>query len=129
MSQASTTVTAQQTTTNTTAATANKGSSSFLTRSKTFEKLAKWAFSMCNSDKETGKINKTELYAGILLVHLNLAKYAGPAACYPPSRATVENLFDLIDEDQSQAIDEREFIQILKICSVDIASRRLHEWQ
>jgi hypothetical protein len=52
-----------------------------LTRSKPFRKLATWAFSVCDSDK-TGEVGKTELYCGLLLVHLNLAKYAGPAACY-----------------------------------------------
>jgi hypothetical protein len=34
-----------------------------------------------DSDK-TGDVRKTELYFGFLLVHLNLAEYAGPAACY-----------------------------------------------
>ena len=52
-----------------------------LTRTKAFKKLTKWAFQVCDNN-HTGSINKTELYAGFLLVHLNLAKYAGPAACY-----------------------------------------------
>jgi Ca2+-binding EF-hand superfamily protein len=127
MSQATTAAEAAQPTapssTTTTTTTKMGSSSSYLTRTKTFEKLAKYAFAMCNSDKESGKIDKTELYAGILLVHLNLAKYAGAAACYPPSRATVEKLFDVVDVDNSKTIDEQEFIHILKICSVDIASR------
>ena len=29
-----------------------------------------------------GEVTKDELYAGLLLVHLNLAKFAGAAACY-----------------------------------------------
>ena len=124
MSQATTAAEAAHPTKPSTTITTKMGSSSsFLTRTKTFEKLAKYAFDMCNSDKESGEIDKTELYAGILLVHLNLAKYAGAAACYPPSRATVEKLFDVVDVDNSKTIDEREFIHILKICSVDIASR------
>jgi hypothetical protein len=53
----------------------------FLTSSKAFKSLCKWAFDVCDSNG-TGAINETELYAGFLLVHLNLAKYAGPAACY-----------------------------------------------
>jgi len=57
----------------------NKGS--WLTRSRGFQHLCKWAFGVCDSNG-TGSINKTELYAGFLLVHLTLAKYAGPAACY-----------------------------------------------
>lgn len=59
----------------------NQGSGNVLTRSKPFRKLATWAFSVCDSDK-TGEVGKLELYCGLLLVHLNLAKYAGPAACY-----------------------------------------------
>jgi hypothetical protein len=59
----------------------SKGSGNVLTRSKPFGKLAQWAFSVCDSDN-TGEVGKTELYCGLLLVHLNLAKYAGPAACY-----------------------------------------------
>ena len=52
-----------------------------LIRSKPFQKLVEWAFDVCDSD-QTGEVGKPELYAGLLLVHLNLAKYAGPAACY-----------------------------------------------
>lgn len=29
-----------------------------------------------------GEIDKVELYAGLLMIHLKIAKYAGPAACY-----------------------------------------------
>jgi hypothetical protein len=52
-----------------------------LTRSKPFKAIVKRAFKVCDND-QTGEINKLELYAGLLLVHLKLAKYAGPAACY-----------------------------------------------
>jgi hypothetical protein len=45
----------------------------FLTRTKAFQGLVAWAFSVCDNDK-TGEINKLELYAGILLVHVTLAK-------------------------------------------------------
>ena len=41
----------------------------------------KWAFKVCDQNG-SGRINKTELYTGMLLVYLNLAKYVGPAACY-----------------------------------------------
>jgi hypothetical protein len=63
------------------------------------------------------------MYAGILLVHVNLAKYAGAAACYPPTRAVVHDLFQGADADNSGTIDEKEFLEIVKVCSVDIASR------
>ena len=106
--------------------------------------LVNKAFAICDSD-QTGHVCKTELYAGLLLVHrtwytcvffvgvvvvvvvvkmptsmillspphsslptphphpppVNLAKYAGPAACYPPTRAVVDQLFDAADADHS----------------------------
>ena len=52
-----------------------------LTRTRAFKRLLKWSFDVCDHDK-TGEVGKTELYAGVLLVHLNLAKYCGPAACF-----------------------------------------------
>jgi hypothetical protein len=53
----------------------------FLTRLKAFQKLSDMSFDICDPDK-TGAVGKSDLYAGVILVHLNLAKYAGPAACY-----------------------------------------------
>ena len=96
--------------------------SSILTNTAAFRRLARWAFGVCDNDK-TGRINQDEMYAGILLVHVNLAKYAGAAACYPPTRAVVDELFVGADKDHSGTIDEEEFLEIVKICSVDIASR------
>jgi hypothetical protein len=101
-----------------------KESGSFLTRSRAFKKLTKWAFSVCDSDK-TGQLGKSELFAGLLLVHINLAKYAGAAACYPPSREVVEELFDASDDDHSGYIDEEEFTSIVVICCGQIFSRIL----
>jgi hypothetical protein len=95
-----------------------------ITRTKTFSKLVHWAFTICDTKKE-GRIGKSELYAGILLVHLTLAKYAGPAACYPPTIDVVYNLFDAADDDNSGTIDEEEFQQIVIICFGQITSRIL----
>jgi hypothetical protein len=53
----------------------------FLTRLKAFQKLSDMSFDICDPEK-TGAVGKSDLYAGVILVHLNLAKYAGPAACY-----------------------------------------------
>jgi len=93
-----------------------------LTRTKMFRKLTKKAFEQCDKNK-TGKIGKTELYTGIILVHLQLAKYVGPAACSPPSRETIDKLFDASDDDKSGYIDENEFAQIMVICFGQITSR------
>lgn len=113
-SAASTSATTTRTTTATT----------FLTRSKLFQRLTRWAFSVCDVDG-TGHVNKDELYAGILLVHLQLAKYTGSAACYPPTRRVIEQLFEASDDDQSGFIDETEFTQIMVICCAQIMSRIL----
>mmetsp|Transcript_27309 Transcript_27309/g.80455 ORF Transcript_27309/g.80455 Transcript_27309/m.80455 type:complete len:219 (-) Transcript_27309:319-975(-) len=92
------------------------------TKTKGFKKLTKWAFDICDENK-SGQINKTELYAGLILVHLNLAKYAGPAACYPPTRETVDKLFDAADHDNSGGIDEDEFNLIMVILCSGITFR------
>lgn len=54
--------------------------SSILTRSRAFRRLTKWAFEQVESN-QSGTVDKKELYAGLLLIHLKLAIYAGPAAC------------------------------------------------
>ena len=101
-----------------------QGGFDWLTRSKPFRKLTKWAFQQCDLD-QTGKIGKPELYAGILLVHVQLAKYAGAAACYPPSRQAIYELFDASDDDNSGSIDENEFGIIMVVCCAQISSRIL----
>jgi hypothetical protein len=57
------------------------------------------------------------------LVHLQLAKHAGVAACYPPSREAIYNLFLASDDNQSGSIDENEFLQIMTIACTQISSR------
>jgi hypothetical protein len=99
-----------------------QGSLNWLTRTKSFRRLTKWAFVQCDVSGN-GKLTKTEMYSGILLVHLELAKYAGAAACYPPTKAVIDQLFDASDDDTSGFIDEDEFIKIMVICCAQIASR------
>lgn len=94
----------------------------WITRTKTFQQLTSWAFHVCDANG-SGKIGKTELYAGILLVHLQLAKYMGAAACYPPSKEIIDQLFIASDADGSGAIDEEEFTKIMVICCAQITSR------
>jgi EF hand len=96
--------------------------SNILTRSVTFRKISHWAFVQCDTDR-TGHIQRQELYAGILLVHIQLAKHVGVAACYPPSRQVMDNLFHAADDNQSGTIDENEFLQIMMIACTQISSR------
>ena len=98
--------------------------SALLTHTAAFGRLTRWAFQVCDADG-TGHINQTELYAGILLVHVNLAKYAGAAACYPPTRRVCDDLFAAADADASGYIEQGEFLEIVQICSMDIAARMI----
>lgn len=56
------------TTTTTTSTPLNEEKLNFLTKSKPFRLLVDKAFATCDGDK-TGHVSKTELYAGLLLVH------------------------------------------------------------
>ena len=61
-------------------------------------------------------INEAELYAGLLLMHLKLAKNAGPAACYPPDRASVDRrMFWAADPDKSGTLNRKEFHWVMGI--------------
>lgn len=60
-----------------------------------------------------------------MLVHIQFAKYAGAAACYPPSRMVVDVIFNAHDKNQDGTVDEEEFTQILVVCCAQITSRIL----
>ncbi len=51
-----------------------------LTQSKAFHRLVDWAYGVCDT-KKTNHISSEQLYSGLLLVHLNLARFCGSAAC------------------------------------------------
>ena len=61
-----------------------------LTRSKPFQKLVDKVFKACDTSK-TGSVSKSELYVGLLSIHITLARYAGPAACFVSSREFQKN--------------------------------------
>jgi hypothetical protein len=54
--------------------------SSWLTRTKYFQKAVDASFDMVDVDK-SGDVTLDEMYAGLLLVHLRLAVYVGAPAC------------------------------------------------
>ena len=56
---------------------------------------------------------------------VNLAKYAGPAACYPPTRQVSNQLFDAADANKSGTIDKNEFVKIMGIACGQILGRIL----
>lgn len=95
-----------------------------MTQSKAFRDVVSKAFDVCD-DSGDGIIDEAELYAGLLLVHLNLAKHAGPAACYPPTRKVCDRLFEIADRDQTGGIDRTEFQYIVGVLCAQILSRML----
>lgn len=99
-------------------------SKSIILRSKWFERLVSYVFDLVDVD-QSGKICKKELYAGLILVHLKLAAYIGPAACRPASREYVEEVFDTLDVDGSGFLSRKEFRVAMTIFCSQIVSRVL----
>jgi hypothetical protein len=52
----------------------------WLARTKFFQRMCDWAFTVVDQDG-SGNVDEKELYSGLLLIHLKLGSYAGPAAC------------------------------------------------
>ena len=75
-----------------------------------------------------GTLDAVELYSGVLLIHLELAKYFGPAACKPPGRAQVESLFRTFDSDNSGDLDKAEFCALSTLLLSNIAGRVLFQF-
>lgn len=75
-----------------------QGKKAFFTKSKVFKNMVDKAFVVIDADG-SGEIDKKELYAGLILIHLRLAAYVGAAACRPASKEYVEEIFDSLDKD------------------------------
>jgi hypothetical protein len=101
---------------------AKTDTSSFLAKSKHFHKLVDWAFDAVDVD-QSGLVDKKELYSGLILIHLKLASYLGPAACRPASRTHVYEIFDLIDFDHSGNLNRVEFGTVMLLFSSQIITR------
>lgn len=95
---------------------------SLITRSKAFKNLVDYTFNAIDSD-QSGSIDKKELYTGLILVHLKIAAYVGPAACSPASKEYVENMFDMLDKDKNGSLDKEEFTQLMMILCSQITTR------
>jgi hypothetical protein len=94
-----------------------------LVESAAFKGLSEWAFSVCDSEGD-GRIQREELYSGILLVHLHLAKYVGVAACQPLNRTQVDELFEMAaSHNNAKTIGQREFEDIVVYSCAHIGSR------
>lgn len=104
----------------------------WMQKNAAFKALTTWAFDKCDAAGD-GRINRDELYAGILLVHLHLAKYVGMTACNPLNRTVVDELFDLAAKqdawslvvDGRQTIGREAFGEIVVLSCAKIASHVL----
>lgn len=95
---------------------------SWLTRSKRFRQLSNWAFDVIDTDG-SGNVDEKELYSGLLLIHLKLGCYAGPAACRPVDRQLVHDIFRKMDVDQSGSLDREEFLQVMMVLCSNVLTR------
>ena len=95
---------------------------SWLTRTKRFCQLSNWAFDVIDTDG-SGSVDEKELYSGLLLIHLKLGCYAGPAACRPVDRQRVHDIFCKMDVDQSGSLDRDEFLQVMVVLCSNVLTR------
>jgi Ca2+-binding EF-hand superfamily protein len=94
----------------------------WLARSKRFKELSNWAFDAIDTDG-SGCVDEKELYSGLLLIHLKLGCYAGPAACRPVDRQRVHDVFLKMDVDQSGSLDREEFLHVMMVLCSNVVTR------
>uniref|UniRef100_A0A7S1UZZ3 EF-hand domain-containing protein n=1 Tax=Grammatophora oceanica TaxID=210454 RepID=A0A7S1UZZ3_9STRA len=104
-----------------------KGKGSWISRSKWFRDLSDNAFTVIDAD-ESGCVDEKELYSGLLLIHLKLGSYAGPAACKPVDREKVHAVFNKMDADKSGSLDREEFLEVMTVLCSNVVSRVMAQW-
>jgi EF hand len=99
----------------------------YLRRSKYFQRLCENAFVSIDTD-QSGEVDEKELYAGLLLIHLQLGMYVGPSACKPLSRERVTAIFRQMDYDQSNSLTKSEFVEVMILLFSNVILRVLAQW-
>lgn len=105
----------------------NSVKSSYFTQTKYFKELVEESFESVDPNK-TGFVDKKEVYAGLLLIHLNLSKYAGIAACKPATCERVYSVFDEVDVDCVGTLTRTQFNEAISILSLQILQRVAIQW-
>mmetsp|Transcript_26394 Transcript_26394/g.34369 ORF Transcript_26394/g.34369 Transcript_26394/m.34369 type:complete len:334 (+) Transcript_26394:26-1027(+) len=100
---------------------------SWLARRQFFTKMADNAFVLIDSDN-SGEVDEKELYSGMLLIHLKLGMYAGPAACKPVDHDRVVKVFHTMDVDGSGSLDKDEFREVMMILFSNVLLRVVVQW-
>lgn len=101
---------------------ANSKASSMLTGSSFFQSICDDVFDSIDAD-DSGKIDESELYQGLLLIHLKLGMYFGPAACKPISMARTNYIFQKLDTNKDGSLDKEEFRNVLALLMGNVVSR------
>jgi len=104
-----------------------KSKKSWLTQTGYFQKAIDSSFDMIDVDK-SGDVSLEEMYAGLLLIHLQLAVYAGFPACRPASKEYVTEIFHLLDTDDSGTLGKEEFAEVIKILFSQVFTRIVIHW-
>ncbi|GAX19285.1 hypothetical protein FisN_4Lh138 [Fistulifera solaris] len=99
----------------------------WLRNSVYFRKICDGAFEGIDVDK-SGSVDKKELYSGILLVHLNLGMYLGPAACKPLDRDKCNSIFEKMDVDRSGTLGKEEFRNVMIFLFGNVLLRVIVQW-
>mmetsp|Transcript_5896 Transcript_5896/g.8344 ORF Transcript_5896/g.8344 Transcript_5896/m.8344 type:complete len:327 (+) Transcript_5896:139-1119(+) len=100
---------------------------SWLARRKFFQNMTDNAFKLIDADK-SGEVDEKELYAGLLLIHLKLGMYAGPAACKPVDQERCLAVFHKMDVDGSGSLDQDEFREVMMILFSNVLLRVVVQW-
>lgn len=100
---------------------------SLLCRTGHFQNLCEWAFDLVDTD-QSGTVDEKELYSGLLLIHLKLGTYAGPAACRPLARERCRAMFHAYDADQSGALSRDEFSEVMMVLFSNVLIRVVTQW-
>eukprot|EP00939_MAST-03C_sp_MAST-3C-sp1_P000374 g374.t1 len=91
-----------------------------ITRTKWFKSLCRSIFEDVDVD-DSGSIDPTEVYLGVLLLYTKIIPYVTIAT--PPSRERVMELFKECDEDRSGYLDHEEFEQMATILCWNLTHR------
>lgn len=99
----------------------------WLCNSNYFCKICDSAFESIDVDK-SGFVDQKELYSGLLLVHLKLGMYLGPAACKPIGRERCQSIFEKVDTDHSGTLDKDEFRNVMIFLFGNVLLRVIVQW-
>jgi Ca2+-binding EF-hand superfamily protein len=80
----------------------------------TFDAVVHLAFGASDGNR-SGLVNQEEMFAGMLFLHLTLAKHVGPAALNPPSRKVLNAMFEEADADNSGRLGKQQFREIMSV--------------